>query len=179
MFWKIEIKDKPGIFDAIGESIKKDILDLGIKTVGSVRFVQVYTIEGSLSETEIRKICEELLVDKVSQVYSLNTPASRRPNRKNDHIIEVAYNPGVMDPVEESTLKGIRDLGINSVDSVRTARKYLIKGSLTPIQLKTISEKLLYNKLIQHVVKSQRHNVTRKRFWLSVSFGYSGFVKSQ
>jgi len=90
MSWKIEIKDKPGIFDAIGESIKKDILDLGIKTVGSVRFVQVYTIEGSLSETEIKKICEELLVDKVSQDYSLNAQTRKRLNRKNEYIIEVA-----------------------------------------------------------------------------------------
>ncbi|MDD2752779.1 MAG: phosphoribosylformylglycinamidine synthase subunit PurL, partial [Candidatus Omnitrophica bacterium] len=34
----------------------------------------------------------------------------------------------------------------------KTAKKYYLNGSLSPLQLKTIAEKLLYNKLIQHVV---------------------------
>lgn len=155
MFWKIEIKDKPGVFDAVGEGIKKDILDLGITTVRAVRFAQVFTLEGNLSEGEVRSICEELLVDRISQDYSIN---ARTENRKpNTAIIEVAYNPGVMDPVEESTLKGIRDLGIKTTLLVKTAKKYILKGKLSPPQIKTISEKLLCNKLIQHVVKTQSH----------------------
>ena len=67
MLYKIEIKDKPGIFDAVGAGIKKDILDLGIKAVSSVRFVQIYIIEGSICEEEVKKVCEELLVDKITQ----------------------------------------------------------------------------------------------------------------
>ena len=39
----------------------------------------------------------------------------------NQRQVLIAYNPGVMDPVEESTLKGIKDLGIDKVRSVRTA----------------------------------------------------------
>jgi len=177
MPWKIEIKDKPGVFDAIGAAIKKDILDLGIKGVRNVRFSQAYMIEGDLPEDQIRTISEELLSDKVSQEYSLNETTPRlcsgqarqpldfaRGKRDNpltllgasettEFIVEVAYNPGVMDPVEESTLKGIRDLGIRTELCVKTAKKYLIKGKLTEEQLKTICEKLLYNKLIQHIVK--------------------------
>jgi phosphoribosylformylglycinamidine (FGAM) synthase PurS component len=156
MSWKIEIKDKPGIFDAVGEGIKKDILDLGIKGVGEVKFIQVYNIEGSPREPEIKIICEELLCDNISQNYSINSPVESRIQEKNQFIVEVAYNPGVMDPVEESTLKGIRDLGVEGVISVKTAKKYLIKGRLSSVQLKAISEKLLYNKLIQHIVKLKR-----------------------
>lgn len=150
MFWKIEIKDKPGIFDAVGSGIKKDILDLGIKGVERVSFIQIYTIEGNISEDEVRSICEELLVDKISQVYSLNGGIHK--DAQNEFIIEAAYNPGVMDPAEESVLKGIRDLGIERELVLRTAKKYLIKGALTDSQLKTLSEKLLYNKLIQHII---------------------------
>ncbi|MDD5566380.1 MAG: phosphoribosylformylglycinamidine synthase subunit PurL, partial [Candidatus Omnitrophica bacterium] len=65
-----------------------------------------------------------------------------------------AYNPGVMDPVEESAMKGIADLRISRVRSVRTAKKYCIEGKLRDQQLKVISEKLLCNKLIQHIVKN-------------------------
>lgn len=154
MVYKIEVKDKPGIFDAVGDSIKKDIVDLGIRAVSNVRFIQVYIIEGDLSEYEVKKICEELLVDNVSQDYSINEQANRRTGEQNEFIIEIAYNPGVMDPVEESALKGIKDLGIEAITSFKTAKKYLLKGNLNDSQLKRISDKLLYNKLIQHIVKS-------------------------
>jgi phosphoribosylformylglycinamidine synthase len=150
MSWKIEIKDKPGIFDAIGQGVKKDILDLGIKTVKEVSFVQVYWLEGKISQDNVHSICNQLLCDRISQEYVIN-PAVDQSCR----VVEVAHNPGVMDPVEDSTLKGIKDLGIDGVASVRTAKKYLLTGEITPLQLKTISEKLLYNKLIQHVVYPQ------------------------
>ena len=161
MLYKIEIEDKPGIFDAVGAGIKKDILDLGIKNVESVRFVQAYIIEGGLLEDDARIICEELLVDRIAQDYSINELTNLRTYEQNKFVIEVAYNAGVMDPVEESTLKGIRDLGINSVNSIRTAKKYLIRGRLADIQLKTISEKLLYNKLIQHIVERTEHRAQK------------------
>ncbi len=152
MVYKIEVKEKAGIFDAVGEGIKKDILDLGINSVRDVRFIQIFTIEGNVSQDQIEKICQELLADRISQEYQIDESVSQRVNKSTEFLVEVAYNPAVTDPVEESTLKGIRDLGIESVTSVKTARKYLIKGKLTDTQLKTISEKLLYNKLIQHVV---------------------------
>ncbi len=152
MLYKIEIRDKAGIFDAVGSGARKDILDLGIKGVREVRFIQIYIIEGNASYDEVRKICEELLVDRISQDYSINEQTSERTNGQNEFVIEVAYNPGVMDPVEDSVLKGICDLGIEQEISVKTAKKYLIKGKLSGAQLKTISEKLLYNKLIQHIV---------------------------
>lgn len=152
MEYKVEIKDKPEIFDAVGFGIKKDILDLGISSVDQVQFIQVYIIEGNLNENQVKEICIQLLVDNISQDYSIN-PHTRKPaNPKTEFIIEVAYNPGVMDPVEDSVLKGIRDLGIDTVSGIKTAKKYLIKGALSKYQLKTISEKLLYNKLIQHIV---------------------------
>ncbi|MCM8779560.1 MAG: phosphoribosylformylglycinamidine synthase subunit PurL [Candidatus Omnitrophica bacterium] len=151
MLWQIEVKDKPGIFDAVGEGIKKDILDLGIETVEDVSFIQVYMIEGDIRQEAVKIICEELLADNVAQVYRLKPEIV---NEENGHTLEVAYNPGVMDPVEESALKAIRDIGIEGVSSVKTAKKYLIKGKITKAQLNTISEKLLYNKLIQHIVRA-------------------------
>jgi phosphoribosylformylglycinamidine synthase subunit PurSL len=153
MFWKIEVKDKPGIFDAVGTGVEKDILDLGIDSVRKVNFVQVYNVEGDIPRKDLEKICSELLADKVSQEYRLLEKEERVP-RGQGFIIEVAYNPGVMDPVEQSALKGIRDLAISGVNSIKTAKKYILQGKLTARQLKTISEKLLYNKLIQHIVKS-------------------------
>ncbi|MFA5345150.1 MAG: phosphoribosylformylglycinamidine synthase subunit PurL [Candidatus Omnitrophota bacterium] len=152
MFYKIEVKDKSGIFDAVGEGVKADILDFGIKTVKNVRFIQVYTIIGELAAEDVKKICVELLADKICQDYSINPVPPK--TKKDQAIVEVAYNPGVMEPIEESTLKGIKDLGITGARSVKTAKKYIISGKLSVGQLKTICDKLLYNKLIQHIVKS-------------------------
>ena len=67
MQYKIEVVDKPGIFDAIGQGVKKDILDLGIRSVKKAKFIQVYILEGNLSETQVIKICQELLTDRVVQ----------------------------------------------------------------------------------------------------------------
>ncbi|MBU2258675.1 MAG: phosphoribosylformylglycinamidine synthase subunit PurS, partial [Candidatus Omnitrophica bacterium] len=153
MIYNVELKNRAGIFDAIGSGVKKDILDLGINSIKEASFIQVYLIEAGCHPEDIRKISEELLVDKITQEFSLNSPVALKSNDPNQHIVEVAYNPGVMDPVEESTLKGIRDLGIKGVTKVKTAKKYIFKGKLTSGQIKTISEKLLYNKLIQHIVK--------------------------
>ncbi len=153
MFYKIEVFDRPGMFDAVGSRIKKDILDLGVKTVRDVRSTQAYLIHGDISQSQVKTICEELLVDKIAQDYRVLTN-DQRPTTNDLFMIEVAYNPGVMDPVEESALKGIRDLGIEGVSSVKTAKKYLIKGKLGEKELRIISDKLLYNKLIQHIVRS-------------------------
>ncbi len=154
MLYKIEIQDKPGIFDAVGESVKKGIFDLGIKAVDDVRFIQVYNIEGNISKSGCLRICRELLCDPICQDFYLNRKIQTKS--KNEFIVEIAYNPGVMDPVEESTLKGISDLGIHGVASVKTAKKYILYGDISSRELKIISEKLLYNKLIQHIVSKAK-----------------------
>ena len=168
MLYKIEIKEKSGTFDAVGEGIKKDILDLGIKSVRGLRFIQVYLLEGELSATQIERVSGELLTDKISQDYSINGKEDSRG--KDGFVIEVAYNPGVMDPVEESALKAIRDLGIEGRLSIKTAKKYFIKGKLTAGQIKGICEKLLYNKLIQHVVGSSNGRKAAAKSAISYQF---------
>ncbi len=154
MIWRVEVRDKKGVFDALGESVKKDILDLGISSVSKVEVSQVYLLDGQISELQVVKICQELLVDQIVQDY-YHTPQQTlliAPAQPNLRIVEIAYNPGVMDPVEESTLKGIRDLGIETVSSIRTSKKYLIYGKLSDQEFNMVVDKILSNKLIQHVV---------------------------
>ncbi len=156
MFWRIEVKNKSSVKDPVGEAIKRDIIDLGISSVKDVKMVQVYIIEGKLSALQVKKIAEELLADLIIQKSRYGLLEDKKfagIAKKDHHVMEIAYNPGVMDPWQESTLKGIRDLGIMDVSNVITGRQYIIKGKLSNAQLNLISEKLLYNKIIQHVVK--------------------------
>ena len=171
MRYRIEVKEKPSVFDSVGEGIKKDILDLGFSSVSGVSFIQVYLIDGDLSEQQLNTICEELLSDKITQEYFTFTQPAKSSNHRAGFVVEIAYNPGVMDPSEESIIKGIRDLGIKTITAVKTAKRYLFEGKLTDAQLKTISEKLLYNKLIQHVVK-----VSGRETLLPQEAGEKGFA---
>ena len=151
MLWRVEVKEKNGFYDAVGESVKKDIIDLGFRSrIKEVKFVYVYLLEGNINESEIRKISEELLIDPITQEYAYKSTVC---DEKKFKIVEVAYNPGVMDPVEDSAKKAINDLGINGVHTIKTAKKYLLKGRLTPDEIHSIAEKVLYNKVIQHAVK--------------------------
>ncbi len=155
MIWRVEIRNKAGIFDAQGHGIQKDTVDLGIQSVHQVDVVEIYNLEGDrfFSEEDLVRICRELFVDSIAQDYAyFKLDGLSRSDNPVCHPIEIAYNAGVMDPAEESILKGIRDLGIQSVQAVRRARLYLFYGPILPKDLDIITNKILSNKLIQHVV---------------------------
>jgi phosphoribosylformylglycinamidine synthase subunit PurSL len=146
--YRIEVWVKEGFADPRSEGLQKDILDLGIKTVKRVRFITVYLLEGTLKDYELQSVCRELLTDPIVEEYSITeTPAP--PGAR---LVEVAYNPGVMDPVEESVKKGIRDLGIDTVTAVRTIKKHFLWGDVTEETIKSIADKLLVNSVVQHLV---------------------------
>ena len=149
--YRVEISMKNCLRDPRGEALRDDIRDLGITTAEQVRVNDIYLLEGDLGENEIKRICQELLADPVIEEYSYAATTEVSPPR-GVHLIEVAYNPGVIDPVEESIRKGIRDLGITTVESVRTAKTYLLWGRLSDEAIQSICDKLLVNSVIQHVV---------------------------
>ena len=146
--FRIEVSVKDGFTDPRAEGLQKDIHDLGIRTVKRARVSNIYLLEGKLGEAELKTICRELLTDPIVEEYSYQ----ESPPPAEAHLIEVAYNPGVMDPVEESVKKGIRDLGIATVEAVRTARRYLLWGELSEEALQSICDKLLVNSVVQHIV---------------------------
>jgi len=146
--YRIEVSVKNGFADPRSEGLLKDILDLGIKSVERVKVSSVYLLEGKLDDKQLSTICRELLTDPIVEEYATGDS----PAPEGARLVEVAYNPGVMDPVEESVKKGIRDLAISTVAAVRTARKYLFWGDLSSDTIKSISDKLLVNSVVQHVV---------------------------
>ena len=69
--YKIRVSEKTGIFDAIGQGILKDILDMGVRAAREVCFAQLYYLDGAIDEFQAKRIAEELLIDKITQEYSL------------------------------------------------------------------------------------------------------------
>ena len=161
---RIEVFTKEHFTDSVGNEIASEVEHIGITSIDEIRMVQVYLVDGDLSGEDIGRICGELLIDGLTQDYicingSLNQPDGEQAKKiklgtkwqgNNVHTIEVTRKRGVMDPVESTVIKGIKDLGL-SVRSVKTAKRFLIAGQLTADQLETIANKVLANKIIEDV----------------------------
>ncbi len=143
--WKVEVFYKPEVPDTIGNGIVEDISDLGLTGVTSVRTATVYWIEGDLDAHSIQRIATELLADPITQDYTYESDNLQ----SQDWTIEVQFKPGVTDAVGDSTVKGINDIGITGVGTVRTGNKYWLSGNLNPETIETISKQLLMNDVIQ------------------------------
>ncbi len=143
--WKVEVYYKPEVPDTVGQGILEDIADLGISGIDSVRTATVYWIEGALDAQTIDRIGAELLADPITQAYTFavqNDPAT-------GWTLEVQFKPGVTDAVGDSTVKGIKDLGITGVTTVQTGHKYWLTGALNAEILESIAQRLLMNDVIQ------------------------------
>ncbi|TET45608.1 MAG: phosphoribosylformylglycinamidine synthase subunit PurL [Dehalococcoidia bacterium] len=154
---RIEVRLKSHLPDARGQGLVKDIHDLGITTVSDVRIVDIYWLDAELDAPTLDLIGCSLLADPVTQLCSYRQGAPAEPvDESRYHAVEVAYNPGVTDPVEDSVLKAIRDLKVEAVSAVKTSKRYLIEGQLTGEQVGVICSRLLVNPIIQHVVEREQ-----------------------
>jgi len=156
---RVEVRLKSHLPDARGLGLVRDIHDLGITTVSNVHVVDVYWLDADLSDDELNLICQSLLADPVTQKYRCFTSPigieGDKGGETKSHTVEVAYNAGVADPVEDSVMKAIQDLGVSTVRAVKTAKRYLIEGRLNEHQLDVICSRLLVNPIIQHVVREE------------------------
>lgn len=112
----------------------------------AVQTENVYYLEG-VSEEEAQMLGRRLLSDPVTQEFVVN----QRPSE--EHIIEVGYKPGVMNPQEASILKASRDLGMQP-DAVATSVTYafpegtprqtvgeIVKGQVNPLVDRVITKR--------------------------------------
>lgn len=155
MIYQIEIQLKKDFRDRHGEHLRHDISDIGIKNPPNVKYSSVYKIEGDTDEKEIDKIASKLLVDPVTETYSVIRIEIRKAAKRkkspgqNKCGIEVWFKPGVTDTVSESVVKAVRDLGIDKELKVKTGRKFVFEGNISTKNLKQIAERLLVNPMIQ------------------------------
>ncbi|MGR3177217.1 MAG: phosphoribosylformylglycinamidine synthase subunit PurL [Candidatus Anammoxibacter sp.] len=153
MFTRIEVYYKEGFPDPVSNKLKAAIETMGFSAVSDIRTVNIFLLEGELSGKDIDNICRQLLVDCVTQDYTIHDALQEIPNPQSpiqnpEHVIEVSRKPGVMDIVEASILKGIRDMGL-AANSVKRATRYMLSGGLTTGQCKIIASKILANSTIE------------------------------
>jgi phosphoribosylformylglycinamidine (FGAM) synthase PurS component len=152
---RIEVRLKPHLPDPAGRGLVKDIQDLGINSVQDARIVDIYWLDTNLAPEKLELICHDLLADNVTQDYWYGQSGHIDDQGKGYRVVDVAYNPGVTDPVRDSVMKAIKDLGVPNVRGVATAKRYLLRGEISRTEIETISSRLLVNPIIQHVVDEE------------------------
>lgn len=63
--------------------------------------------------------------------------------------VRISYKPGVQDAEGESTLQGLRALGFDRVEEVRTAKVFMIKGEYSRVEVEEMCRRLLANPVSQ------------------------------
>ncbi len=66
--------------------------------------------------------------------------------------VRIAYKAGVQDTEGESALDGLRSLGFEKVEDVKTARVYLIEGDYSKRDVEEMCKRLLANPVSQDYV---------------------------
>jgi len=146
---RIELAQKEQYHDAEGKAILAGARDLGVAGLTAVHAFRVYYFLGELTPAGQELIAVKLLADAVTDDYAINTLLQR--SRGEYWSAEVALNRGVTDMVAESARKGAIDLGLHTIEAVRTARRYELTGRLTDADKELIAQKLLMNKVVEHL----------------------------
>ena len=127
-----------------------DIAALGIRGVQRVVRCDLFFLRGDLTEQEVARLRDELLVDPVVQRALWRLAAGKSPTPPGAIRIEVGLLQGVTDSVAENLYARAKLLGVSGLRAAASAQSYLLFGALTPGEAHTIAQRLLCNDVIQH-----------------------------
>ena len=69
--WTVEVRFKPGVTDAVGDSVVKGIRDLGISGISAAQTGKKYWMCGDLERDAIKAISQSLLANEVIQTFTI------------------------------------------------------------------------------------------------------------
>ncbi len=110
-----------------------------------------FLLEGDLNRHQAEKLQTELLADLLVESSNLTELKSERPV-SSFLSLTVLLKPGVMDPVAQSVLDAVRDLGI-PLEGVRTFRRYFGRGEIPTPDRDLLFRKILANDAIEQLVQ--------------------------
>jgi phosphoribosylformylglycinamidine synthase len=148
--WRYEVFSRSGFADVHGNSVLDDIRELGIRTIEAVQSAKVFLIEADFDGGFAERVARELLTDPICEEYYLGR-SSAPAGLARATLVEIHLKSGVTDPVAESVMTAIQDMGA-APDHVRTARKYVLLGDIKSSEVDAIAKKVLANDCIEDVV---------------------------
>ncbi|MHC4070283.1 MAG: phosphoribosylformylglycinamidine synthase subunit PurS, partial [Planctomycetota bacterium] len=147
---RFEVFNRSGFSDVHGNSILEEIKELGISSVEAVQSAKVFLIEADFDDDFAQRVGKELLSDPVCEEYYIGRSGAPAGLAKAT-LIEVHLKSGVTDPVAESVMAALADMGMED-GHVRTAQKYVLLGEINQSQTDTIAKKILANDVIETVI---------------------------
>ena len=75
--WTVEVRFKPGVTDAVGDSVVKGIHDLGISRESAAQTGEKFRLHGDLDVRTVESISRRLLANEVIQEFKVESEASR------------------------------------------------------------------------------------------------------
>jgi len=143
---RIEIGFRKNIRDALGEKVKRRIVENLQIHVERVSTIDVFTIEGDLTKTDLKRAATGPLSDPVIQKHAINSALADGF----DWLIEVGFLPGVTDNVGKTATEAIELLVENRKPfKVYTSRQYVIHGNIGRNEAERIASGVLANDLIE------------------------------
>lgn len=126
---------------------------LGFHDLQRIKCQDLYFIEGQLSQEEMQQLALKLLSDPVTQnVESSVLKVERNLSTFQPSTfttLEVAYRPGVTDPVAEQIVRAAHELGFRGVVRAATGLRFNVEG-LDAGRVNKLARQLLANNVIQH-----------------------------
>jgi len=111
--WRFEVFNRPGVTDVHGSSVLEDIKELGISSVEAVQSAKVFLIEADFDAAFAQRLAKELLADPVCEEHYIGRSGPPAGLAKAT-LIEVHLKSGVTDPVAESVMTAIADMGVRT-----------------------------------------------------------------
>ncbi len=151
--WHIQVSPRRADLDGHGRDMLADIRRIGLEHIEGVRSSRIYLLQGALLESDVRRLAEELLSDPVAEAFEVREGFSRRNEAQG--AIEIHPLPGVMNPAALSTLDAARRLlapkgrSQARIDAVQTARRYIVLGARSAVELEQIAAGVFANDCIE------------------------------
>jgi len=162
MYYRIEVSTKSSLPDSVGDELEKDVLHLGIKSVEDIRFIRVFILKMKrVNKDTLNTIAKNILSDPVSDTTDYKGHI-KHFGESTSNFVEIAYLPGVMDPVALTTQRLLERIGIKALENVETRNRYEIKGNASKKEIEFIVKKLLMNSVIQRRLKKESRTLRKK-----------------
>ena len=141
--------------DTGDERLAGRLREAGLPELGAVHASRLFFVESPadtpLDVATMRAIAADLLVDPIVERFELLSAGQEVRQPPGTTCVEVHPQPGVMDPVAESVLAELRAAG-RPVQSVRTARRYVLDGAFAAERVRQTVARVLANECIEEVV---------------------------
>ncbi len=150
MDYCVEVTVKEGVRDVRAQALASRITQLGIGGLEWVCVADRYYLQGEIAETDVHRVAAELLHDPIVETaISFALRDDQSPGDDKVQTIDVVLHPGVTDAAAESLLAGAGEIGVTSIASAASGKRYTFGGSLEHDTLQEIARSLLANEVIE------------------------------